>query len=83
MGDAFSHLIVSWSATTAARKVILSSTLIGPFEFGRKRERPLNLSARSNSNGPIRVEDETTVRAAVIADLITSQASQESRRGEL
>ena len=36
------------SATTAARKVVSSSTLIGPFEFEREREGPLNLSARSN-----------------------------------
>ena len=29
----------------------------------------MNLSARSNPNGPIRVEDETTLRSAVVADL--------------
>ena len=49
------------SATTAARKVVSSSTLIGPFEF--ERERSLNLYARSNSSGPTRIEDETTLRA--------------------
>ena len=36
------------SATTTAGKVVSSSTLIGPFEFDREREGPLNLSARSN-----------------------------------
>ena len=36
------------SATTAVRKVVSSSTLIGPFEFEREGEGPLNLSARSN-----------------------------------
>ena len=35
-------------ATTAARKVVSSSTLIGPFEFERECKGPLNLSARSN-----------------------------------
>ena len=39
------------STTTAVREVVLSSTLIGPFEFER---------VRSDSNGPVRVEDETT-----------------------
>ena len=38
--------------TTAARNVVSFSALIGPFEFERECERPLNLSARSNSNGP-------------------------------
>ena len=38
------------------------------------------VSARSNSNGPIRVESETTLGAAVAAS--SSQASEESRRGE-
>ena len=42
------------------------------FEFEREREREcerlLNLSARSNLNGPIRVEDETILRAAVVVD---------------
>ena len=60
------------SATTAACKVVLSSTLIGPFEFERERERPLNLGAAQILNGPIRVEDETTLRVAVVADPITS-----------
>ena len=36
------------SATTAVRKVVSSLALIGPFEFEREREGPLNLSARSN-----------------------------------
>ena len=36
------------SVTTAACKVVLSSTLIGPFEFERERERRVNLNARSN-----------------------------------
>ena len=58
-------------ATTAARNVVSFSALIGPFEFERECERPLNLSARSNSNGPIRVGNETTLRAAVVAYLIT------------
>ena len=38
------------------------------------------VSARSNSNGPIRVDSETTLRAAVAAS--SSQASEESQRGE-
>ena len=32
----------------------------------------LNRTARSNSNGPIRVEGETTLRVAVVAGLYTS-----------
>ena len=42
----FPEMLVIEFATTAARRVVLSSTLIGPFEF--EREQPLNLSARSN-----------------------------------
>ena len=38
----------SCDATTAARKVDSSSTLIGPFEFERECKGSLNLSARSN-----------------------------------
>ena len=73
-------------ATTAARNVVSFSALIGPFEFERECERRLNLSTRSNSNGPIRVENETTLRAAVVARPcagdVSSQGSQESGRGE-
>ena len=58
------------AATTAACKVVSSSTLTGPFEFERECKRLLNLHAHSNSNGPIEVEDETTWRAAIVADLI-------------
>ena len=42
----FPEVLVMGSATTAARKVVSSSTLIGPFEFEREREGPFNLSAR-------------------------------------
>ena len=52
---------VSKLETTTARKAVSSSTLTGPFEFEREREQPLNLHALSNSNGPIRVEDETDI----------------------
>ena len=68
----FPQRLVIGSGTTAACKGVSSSTLIGAFQFERERERPLNLSARLNSNGPIRVEDETTLQAAVVADPITS-----------
>ena len=44
----FPEVLMMGSGTTAARKVVSSSTLIGPFEFEREREGPLNLSARSN-----------------------------------
>ena len=44
----FPEIVVMGSGTTAACKVVLSSTLIGPFEFERERERRVNLSARSN-----------------------------------
>ena len=44
----FPEMFVMGSATTAARKVVLSSTLTGPFEFEREREQLLNLSAHSN-----------------------------------
>ena len=54
--------------TSAPRGMVSSSTLIGPFEFEHEREWPLNFRARSNSNGPVRVEDETTSRAAVVAE---------------
>ena len=52
---------VSKLETTTARKAVSSSTLTGPFEFEREREQPLNLHALSNSNGPIRDEDETDI----------------------
>ena len=39
-------MLVKGPVTTAAREVVLSSTLIGPFEF--ERERPLILSVHSN-----------------------------------
>ena len=41
----FLEMFVMGSTTTAAREVVLSSTLIGPFEF--ECERPLNLSSRN------------------------------------
>ena len=68
--------------------MVSASTLIGPFEFDRAlATRPLLTarsqvnngrvaSARSNSNGPIRVEAEFPLLTA------RSQASEESRRGE-
>ena len=43
----FPVVLMMGSTTTAARKVVSSSTLIGPFEFEREREGPY-LSARSN-----------------------------------
>ena len=46
----FPEVLVIGAATTAVREVVSSSTLIGPFEYEREREGPLNLSARSNSN---------------------------------
>ena len=66
-------------ATTAARDVVSLSTLIGPFEFERERQRLLNLSARLNLNGPIRVKNETTLRAAVVACLITRVSGMPKR----
>ena len=47
----FPEVLVMEAATTVPREVVSSSTLIGPFEFER---------VRSDSNGPVRVEDETT-----------------------
>ena len=44
----FPEVLVIGSATTAVREVVSSSTLIGPFEYEREREGPLNLSASSN-----------------------------------
>ena len=44
----FPEVLVKGSATTAVRKVVSFSTLIGPFEFEREHKGPLNLSARSN-----------------------------------
>ena len=58
--------------------MVSASTLIGPFEFDRAlATRPLLTcdravnngrvaSARSNSNGPIRVEAETILRVSVV-----------------
>ena len=61
----FPETLVIRSATTAALEVVSSSTLIGPFEFGRAH--------KFNS----RQQDETTLGAAVV--VAWSQASQESR----
>ena len=63
--------------------MVSASTLIGPFEFDRAlATRPLLTcdravnngrvaSARSNSNGPIRVEAETILRVSVVASPVT------------
>ena len=75
----FPETLVMRYATTAALNVVSFSALIGPFEFGHECQRPLNLSARSNSNGPIRVENETTLRAAVVAYLITRVSGKPKR----
>ena len=68
--------------------MVSASTLIGPFEFDRAlATRPLLTarsqvnngrvaSARSNSNGPIRVEAETILRVPLLTAL--SQTSEES-----
>ena len=74
--------LVMRHATKAARNVVSFSTLIGPFEFERERERLLNLNARSNFK-PIRVGDETTFRAVVVADPITSISGKPTRRGKI
>ena len=64
--------------------MVSASTLIGPFEFDRAlATRPLLTcnwavnngrvaSARSNSNGPIRVEAETILRVSVVDYPVTS-----------
>ena len=45
----FPEVLVKGSATMAVRNLVVSSsTLIGPFEFERECEGPLNLSAHSN-----------------------------------
>ena len=64
-------IVLMKSTTTAASKVVSSSTLIGPFEFERALKFNGGSRSRSNSKGPIRVEDETTLQEAVVADLIT------------
>ena len=75
----FPEVLVMESATTAARQVVSSSTLIGPFEFVHECEGPLNLNAQI-LNGPIRVEDETTLRTAVVVDPITSTSGKPKRQ---
>ena len=73
------------SATTAAGEVVSSLTLIGPFEFESARKFNGRWRSRSHSKGPVSVEDETTLRAAVVADLgkpkrqILTQISRSSR----
>ena len=71
-------------STTETRKMVSASTLIGPFVFYRAlATRPLLTarsqvnndrvaSARSNSNGPIRVEAETILRVSVVDCPVTS-----------
>ena len=76
----FPEMLMVRSVTTAARKVVSSSTLTGPFKSERECEQPLSLRVCSNSNGPIRVDDETTSRAAVVADLITSVSGNPKRQ---
>ena len=75
----FPEALVMRHATTAARNVVTLPTLIGSFEFERQREQPLNLSARSNSNGQIRVKNETTLQAAVVACIITRVSGKPKR----
>ena len=75
----FPETLVMRHATTAARNVVSFSTLIGTFEFEREHEWPLNVSARSNSNGPIGAENETTLRAAGVACLITRISGKPKR----
>ena len=48
------------------------------FERALKFNRPLR--SRSNSNGPIRVEDETTLRTAVVTDPITRTSGKPKRQ---
>ena len=62
--------LVMRHATTAARNVVSFLTLIGPFKFKRALKFNSRWRSRSNSNGPIRVDNETTSRAAVVACLI-------------
>ena len=56
----FPEMLVIRSATTAAHEVVSSSTLIGPFEFEHTRKFNGCSHSRSDLNGPVRVEDETT-----------------------
>ena len=67
----YPETLVMRHATTAARNVVSFSTLIGPFEFERTLKFNSHSHSHSNSNGPIRVENETTLRVAVVACLIT------------
>ena len=71
--------LVMRHATTAARNVVSFSTLIGPFEFERALKFNGRSRSRSNSNGPIRVENETKLRAAVVACLITRVSGKPKR----
>ena len=77
----FREILVMRHATTAAHNVVLFSTLIGPFEFEREREGPLNLSA-----GPKFTMDQSELRMKPRCERPLSHASsqgfQESRRGE-
>ena len=80
----FPQRLVTGQSTTETRKMVSPSTLIGPFEFDRAlATRPLLTcdravnkgrvaSARSNSNGPIRVEGETILRVSVVDCPVTS-----------
>ena len=58
----FPETLVIRHATTAARNVVSFSTPTGPFEFERALKLNGRSRSRSNSNGPIRVENETTLR---------------------
>ena len=69
------------SATTAACKVVSSSTLIGPFEFERGRERVLNLSARSNFKWTNQTKQRMKRPCELPLSWTLSQASQERKRG--
>ena len=80
----FPQRLVTGQSTTETHKMVSASTLIGPFEFDRAlATRPLLTarsqvnngrvaSARSNSNGPIRVEAETILRVSVVDCPVTS-----------
>ena len=77
----FPETLVMRHATTAARNLVSFATLIGPFEFEREREGPLNLSAR-----PKFTMDQTELRMKPRCERPLSHASsqgfQESRRGK-
>ena len=64
----FPQRLVIGSPTTAARKVVSSSNLIGPFKIW----------ARAQIQRPL--EDETTFRAAVVANPTTSLWGKPKRR---